>query len=181
MSQSIDNVLIDGARVDHLNMHSVLIGIEGTTRDYMLILDYPNLPDTRLADIDRYKRELLQLVSSFRPMNLADDAKRMSLRREQAEASFDAIRKPFAASALTSQVQTFVAQVKVRDVSSPDAVVSAVEDARRLAQTYRVFELDDAPDELDALVQAHDAGRHDDVRTILETIQRIPDRPASST
>jgi hypothetical protein len=84
--QDIEEAIIDGTQHSKTSVNVSLIGIEGETRDHLLVSRYATVtPSTSQFDDDL--RTLRQLIDSFRPIKLTNPAAAIKKMREKADSS----------------------------------------------------------------------------------------------
>lgn len=70
--QDLENILVNNAAQKNLSINMTMIGIEGELRDHLIIMHYPSFPNTNDLKLQHQLQTLQNLVSSFKPLKVAD-------------------------------------------------------------------------------------------------------------
>lgn len=80
--QEIRDAIVNDKEGKNVDSNIIIIGIEGEIRDYILLMNYPSVPEANDPDLERDLQTLQSLVSSFRPLKTINpEDKRMQIKQ----------------------------------------------------------------------------------------------------
>ncbi len=130
--QQLEDVIVNGKRHSHIDLHKGIIGIEGIARDYHLIVTYFTSDELANVDIKVWLDEIKDLTDSFRPAESVDPsaqrARRLAEERAKAEAQLPAVYRV----AFQTELGIVIDRISALDMNIPD-------DQRKVVDLLRPF------------------------------------------
>ena len=152
LDQRIENVIVDGNPNQSLTTNQTLIGIQGLTRDYLLILSYISQATLNKAEIETQMAFLKKIVDSFKPIKPTN----VEAEERQLLASGDKRYKKYielkAGEAIRLQYGFLAKQWSELDWDKAESRERLIREVKRVQQAIKVFKVE----ELNSLSQRLD-------------------------
>jgi len=133
-SQRLEDAIIDGKEGQSAECNITVIGIESDLCDYMLMMHYASRLSNR-PDIEADQKALLALVSSFRPLKLANPEQKRQALKQEAEKQLMQLLAEKGASMFYTEIGLTLLRIKGFNLSDPKARLKAME----LLKPFEIF------------------------------------------
>ncbi len=151
LDQRIDNVSINGSSNHSLTTNQTLIGIQGYTRDYFLILSYISQATSNETEIKNQVALLQSLVDSFKiikPANMEKQEHRLSAAGDMRYSKYIQLN---AGKTILFQYNVLLEQWRGLDWDSPDSSARVISDVKLIQKAIKAFPVQD--EEINSLSQ----------------------------
>lgn len=175
MRQVVQNAVVDGKPDVNININITIIGIEGVSQDYLLILQYPSFPDTDDPSLNTYLNQLRELASSLQPLEAADSKERYNEARVQAEKDFEALYPAINQHYFSNEMQHMMIRLSGMDMDVPEDRL----EAQRMIEPFIGWAESMGSDDLAAMRSAIDKAKAGDATEFIEFVRELQDEMAA--
>lgn len=156
--QEIENAIVNGIEDASVNSNLVIIGIEGELQDYLLVMNYPSLPEANDPALEKELEILRSTVNSFRPLKTIDPDKRQKELQEKADREFKHFIAKNGRTMFSSELNVALLRLSGSDMEDPQQRLKAINMLRPFERFANSIGLHDK--DLDRLWDAlHEAER----------------------
>ena len=151
LDQKIDNVSANGSPNQSLTTNQTVIGIQGYTRDYLLILSYISQATSNKTEIENQIALLRSLVNSFKLIKPADAEKEEHQLRAAGDKRYKKYVELTAGTHIAFQAKVLFEQWKELDWDSADSSARVISDTKLIQRAIKAFPVKD--EKIDSLSQ----------------------------
>lgn len=157
-SQEIENAVVNGIEDTSVNSNLVIIGIEGELQDYLLVMNYPSLPEATDPGLEKDLEILRTIISSFRPLKSIDPDKKHKELQEEADMEFGEFIAKNGLIAFASEFNVVLLRLSGSDMEDPQQRLEAMKMLKPFETFANIINLHDKDlDELwDSLHEAEE-------------------------
>ena len=149
LDQEVKNVCVNGLPNQSLTTNQTVIGIQGYTRDYFLVLSYISQATSKKTEIENQRALLQNLVDSFtliKPTDMEEEERRL---RAAGDTRFKKYVELAASASIKFQFEVLEGQWRGLDWDRADSSAHVISDARLLQKAIKAFTVQDVQEAQD--------------------------------
>lgn len=164
--QRIEDAIVGG--IDHQSVHShmTVFGVEGETKDYLLVMQYPLFPERVDAAVQADIEVLQEMANSFRPVRSFDGEQRRQEAQRKAERDFQETLESKGKEYLVREFGMFCARWSDANLDSPEQRSRVLQGLRPFAEFARLVGAEGWMDDMFQAARKAEAGDAKDFKEI---------------